>query len=154
MSYLPFIPNTDADRAARLKRIGVPAFDALIANIPKELRWQGDLPIPEGLSEPEIVRELTELAAQNEHAGTCDMYLGAGAYDHYIPAVIDHIITRSEWYTAYTPYQPEVSQGTLQDEFHELTLLVRQAHGGQGAANPRPGRKVCRWFAPFGAVQR
>jgi glycine dehydrogenase subunit 1 len=119
-----FIPNTDADREAMLQRIGVDAFESLIANVPKGVRWQGDLPIEPGVSEPEVVRELTDMAAKNLHAGDMDCYLGAGAYDHYVPTAINHILMRSEFYTAYTPYQPEVSQGTLQTIYEYQTMIA------------------------------
>ncbi|MDO9391335.1 MAG: glycine dehydrogenase, partial [bacterium] len=110
---MPYIPNTDKNREAMLKRIGVKNFDELIADIPAEIRLKAELKLPKALSEMEAVKEVKALAGQNHPASSLISFLGGGAYDHYIPAAIDHILLRSEFYTAYTPYQAEVSQGTL-----------------------------------------
>ncbi|HTY08553.1 MAG TPA: aminomethyl-transferring glycine dehydrogenase subunit GcvPA [Candidatus Edwardsbacteria bacterium] len=120
---MPYIPNTDANRAAMLKKIGVKSFDELIADIPAEIRCKADLKLPAALSEMEMVKEVGALAARNKPAAGAVSFLGGGIYDHYVPAAIDHILLRSEFYTAYTPYQAEVSQGTLQ-VIYEFQSLV------------------------------
>jgi glycine dehydrogenase subunit 1 len=113
----PYIPNTDEDRRAMLDVIGAASADDLFADIPPDLRIQG-LDLPPALSEQELVREMAELAARNQVPGdVVACFLGAGAYRHFIPSVVGHVIGRSEFYTAYTPYQPEISQGTLQTMF-------------------------------------
>src|SRR3989304_10250107 len=109
----PYIPLTDEDRQAMLATIGVSVVDELFAEIPAEHR-DPVLDLPAALSEPELMRELAELAARNKSAGELPAFLGAGAYRHFIPSVVDHIIRRREFLTSYTPYQPEISQGTLQ----------------------------------------
>lgn len=121
---MPFIPNTDADRKAMLERIGVTNFEALIANIPEELRLQHDLNLPEPLSEMEVTRLIHQKTECNQSISDVISFLGGGAYDHFIPAVIGHIISRSEFYTAYTPYQPEVSQGTLQAIYEYQSMIA------------------------------
>ena len=130
---MPYIPNTDQNREAMLKRIGVKSFDELIADIPAEIRLKAELKLPKALSEMEAVKEVKALAGQNHPASSQISFLGGGAYDHYIPAAIDHILLRSEFYTAYTPYQAEVSQGTLQAiwEFQSLVTALT----GMDAAN-------------------
>lgn len=120
---MPFIPNTDKDRADMLKTIGVAKFDDLIANIPESARLGRILDLPRPLSEYEVTRELEQTAARNMNTRQAISFLGGGAYDHFIPAVVDHIISRSEFYTAYTPYQPEVSQGTLQVIYEYQSLI-------------------------------
>ncbi|MCU0607793.1 MAG: aminomethyl-transferring glycine dehydrogenase subunit GcvPA [Candidatus Edwardsbacteria bacterium] len=120
---MPYIPNTDANRADMLKRIGVKSFDELIADIPAEIRCRAELKLPAALSEMEAVKHLESLAARNAPAAAQASFLGGGIYDHYVPAAIGHILSRSEFYTAYTPYQAEVSQGTLQ-VIYEFQSLV------------------------------
>ncbi|MBI2912883.1 MAG: aminomethyl-transferring glycine dehydrogenase subunit GcvPA, partial [Chloroflexi bacterium] len=113
----PYIPNTDEDRRAMLDVIGAASVDELFADIPAEFRIEG-LDLPPALSEPELVREMSAMAARNQVPGDGTIcFLGAGAYRHYIPSTVAHDIGRSEFYTAYTPYQPEISQGTLQTMF-------------------------------------
>ena len=121
---MPFIPNTDADRKAMLERIGVRNFEELIKNIPEELRYTKDLNLPEPLSELEIYRLLLQKAQCNKGTNESISFLGGGAYDHFIPAVIGHILSRSEFYTAYTPYQAEVSQGTLQAIYEYQSMIA------------------------------
>jgi len=121
---MPFIPTTDENRKEMLKTIGVAEFDELLQAIPKESRFKGCLDLPESLSEYEVTKLLSELAAKNEHSGTHTCFLGGGAYDHFIPAAIDYILSRSEFYTAYTPYQPEVSQGNLQAIYEYQTMIT------------------------------
>ncbi len=124
----PYIPNTDDDRRALLDVIGAASADELFADIPPELRIDG-LDLPPALSELDLVREMTALAARNQVPGDgLACFLGAGAYRHFIPSTVAHVISRSEFYTAYTPYQPEISQGTLQTMF-ELQSLTCELMG-------------------------
>ncbi|MFH1213953.1 MAG: aminomethyl-transferring glycine dehydrogenase subunit GcvPA [Candidatus Neomarinimicrobiota bacterium] len=109
-----FIPNTRGAEREILDTIGVASFSELIANIPEQFRKQCRIDLPEPLSEIEITKTVQALANQNSNADNKVSFLGGGSYDHFIPAAIDFLISRSEFYTAYTPYQPEVSQGTLQ----------------------------------------
>lgn len=121
---MPFIPTTDANRKEMLKTIGVEKFEDLLSAIPKEARFKGKIDLPEPLSEFEVTKLLKEIAQKNEHTGTHTCFLGGGAYDHFVPAAIDHIISRSEFYTSYTPYQPEVSQGNLQAIYEYQTMIA------------------------------
>ncbi|MFQ5825404.1 MAG: aminomethyl-transferring glycine dehydrogenase subunit GcvPA [bacterium] len=130
---MPFIPNTDEDRKAMLKTIGVDSFEELISNIPENLRVIGELNLPKPLSEYEVVKELKSIAEKNNHTQEFISFLGGGAYDHYIPAAVDHIISRPEFFTAYTPYQPEVSQGTLQTIYEYQTMICELT--GMDASN-------------------
>jgi len=117
---MSFIPHSEADRREMLARIGVSDVRELYEDVPAELILDGDLDVPEALSEWEAVRLLTGLAEENRSL-VC--FAGAGQYDHHVPAAADHILRRSEFYTAYTPYQPEVSQGTLQSIYEFQTMI-------------------------------
>lgn len=117
-----YIPNTDAQKKEMLESIGANSIEELFQDIPSNLRFQGDLNLGEPLSELEVRKHMNELANKNKSDLTC--FLGAGAYDHYNPGIINHIISRSEFFTAYTPYQPEVSQGTLQAIFEFQTMIT------------------------------
>ena len=117
---MSFIPHSEADRREMLARIGVSDVRELYDDVPAELILDEDLDVPEALSEWEAVRLLTGLAEENRSL-VC--FAGAGQYDHHVPAAADHIIRRSEFYTAYTPYQPEVSQGTLQSIYEFQTMI-------------------------------
>ncbi|MBI2472238.1 MAG: aminomethyl-transferring glycine dehydrogenase subunit GcvPA [Planctomycetes bacterium] len=119
---MDYIPNTDHDKEIMLKEMGIPSLEAILEDIPKSLR-KFSLSLPKGLSEPEVSNILKELNEKNTHTDKCISFLGAGAYEHYIPTVVDHLASRSEFYTCYTPYQPEVSQGTLQAIFEFQTLM-------------------------------
>jgi glycine dehydrogenase subunit 1 len=119
----PFLSVTDADREAMLREIGVDSVEALFADIPAAVRLDRELALEPELSEPEVVAHLTELAARNAHAGVELSFLGAGIYDHYVPAVVDAVLSRGELLTAYTPYQPEMSQGVLQAIFEYQTAI-------------------------------
>ncbi len=113
----PYMPNTDEDRRAMLDAVGVTSVEELFADIPAQFRIEG-LDLPPALSEPELLRQMAGLAALNQAPSDGTIcFLGAGAYRHYIPSTVAHVIGRSEFYTAYTPYQPEISQGTLQTMF-------------------------------------
>ncbi|MBC7241525.1 MAG: aminomethyl-transferring glycine dehydrogenase subunit GcvPA [Anaerolineae bacterium] len=117
-----YVPNTDKDRAKMLAVIGVESVDDLFYDVPKELRYP-QIELPEPVSEMEVLRELQEMSESNVDLLHTPSFLGAGAYYHFIPSVVDTIISRSEFYTAYTPYQPEVSQGTLQAAFEYQTMI-------------------------------
>jgi len=118
-----FIPHTEKDRQEMLAAVGAGSVEELFADIPEAVRFKRQLKIPGPLSEPELVHHLGELAARNADPLEYTCFLGAGAYKHYIPRVIDHMLLRSEFYTAYTPYQPEISQGTLQAIFQYQTMV-------------------------------
>ena len=119
-----YLPLTDADRRAMLARIGVPDIDALFADIPKDKRLAQLVDLPKAQGEMQVERELGKLAAQNIAAGTVPFFVGAGAYKHHVPATVDHLIQRSEFLTSYTPYQPEIAQGTLQYLFEFQTQVA------------------------------
>ena len=118
MSYLSL---TDADRDAMLAAIGVSSVDDLFRDIPAAMRFERDLDVPPALAEAELQRHMEELAAKNVVDEIC--FLGAGVYDHYVPAVVDAVLQRGELLTAYTPYQPEMSQGILQAIFEYQTAI-------------------------------
>src|SRR5947207_5294298 len=146
---MPYGPHTPDDRAQMLAALGISTVDELFADIPRELRASPlNLPPPE--PELELSARLSGLARRNR----VDMasFLGAGAYRHYTPAVVDQLLLRGEWYTAYTPYQPEVSQGTLQSIYEyesliaELTGLdvVSASHYDGAAATAEGALMTCR----------
>jgi glycine dehydrogenase subunit 1 len=107
-----FTPHTDSEREAMLRTIGAGSIDDLFKDIPAAHRFP-QLDLPPALTEMEALAEVENLAGANESARELICFLGAGAYNHYIPAAVDALISRGEFSTAYTPYQPEVSQGTL-----------------------------------------
>ena len=117
-----YIPHTDADRAAMLAAIGVERVEDLFHDVPAACRFP-TLELPEPVSEMEIMTELQAMSEENLDAGHYPSFLGAGAYHHYVPRVVDHVISRSEFFTAYTPYQPEISQGTLQSIFEYQSMI-------------------------------
>ncbi len=119
---MSYVPHTDADRAEMLAAIGVERVEDLFQDIPAACRFP-DLNLPEPLSEMELMAELQAISEENLDAGHFTSFLGAGAYHHYVPRVVDDVISRSEFYTAYTPYQPEISQGTLQTIFEYQTMI-------------------------------
>jgi glycine dehydrogenase subunit 1 len=114
---------TDADRAAMLEAIGAGSIDELFADIPEDVRLGRSLELPDGLPESQVYDRLRELAAKNADAESELSFLGAGMYDSYVPAIVDAIISRSEFLTPYTPYQPEISQGGLQGMFEFQTAM-------------------------------
>jgi len=114
---------TEEDLDEMLATIGVASTEELFADVPAELRLTQSLGLDEGLSEQEVYTELRELAARNVSTEDEVTFLGAGMYDHYVPALIDSIISRSEFLTPYTPYQPEISQGGLQAMFEYQTAI-------------------------------
>jgi len=106
---MPYIANTPDDQRAMLKSIGLTSLDELFAAVPPELRLERPLDIPPALSEMELSTHFFELAAKNQCAAQKVCFLGGGSYDHFIPAVVDYVGSRGEFYTSYTPYQPEAS---------------------------------------------
>jgi glycine dehydrogenase subunit 1 len=120
VSYLSL---TDADREAMLETIGVASVEDLFRDIPASVRFDRTLDLEPALSEAELVKHLEELASRNVHTGRELSFLGAGIYDHYVPAIVDAILARGEFLTAYTPYQPEMSQGVLQAIFEYQTVV-------------------------------
>ncbi len=117
---MAYVPHSDSDIEQMLKQTGASSLDDLFRAIPSEYRLEGELEIPEASSEWEVKSRLLELAGRN---GNLISFAGAGSYDHYQAAAVDHLLLRSEWYTAYTPYQPEVSQGTLQAIYEFQTMI-------------------------------
>src|SRR6184192_841157 len=107
-----------------LQQIGVASIENLFDSIPENLRLREHLNVPAAMSELELLNRFDELAARNQAAKRIS-FLGGGAYSHYIPTIVDHLISRSEFFTAYTPYQPEISQGTLQAIFEFQTLVCQ-----------------------------
>ena len=128
-----YIPHTTGDVTQMLERIGVATLEDLFAEVPESVRLKRPLDILEPASETELLRELKALALGNATPETHKSFLGGGAYHHFIPTVIDLLVSRSEFYTAYTPYQPEISQGTLQAVFEFQTLICQLT--GMDAAN-------------------
>ncbi|MCH8299330.1 MAG: aminomethyl-transferring glycine dehydrogenase subunit GcvPA [Candidatus Marinimicrobia bacterium] len=127
------IPNTDEDRKEMLSAIGVESFEDLLSNVPAEFLEVDFEEIGEGLSEYEVMKLLGDLASRNVHSGEAISFLGGGSYDHFVPSIIGEIISRSEYLTAYTPYQPEVAQGTLQAIFEYQSMIC--ALTGMDVAN-------------------
>jgi len=120
----PYLPTTDADRARMLATIGAKSVGDLFGDVPPQALYP-DIKLPPPLSEVEIKAELAALAQKNADLNDYACFLGAGAYRHYIPSVVNAIISRGEFYTAYTPYQPEISQGTLQAIFEYQSMICQ-----------------------------
>jgi glycine dehydrogenase subunit 1 len=121
MRYLPLTPR---DRGEMLARIEVPSIDALFAEVPEAARLDGLVDLPRAMGEIEVERVIGRMAARNLAAGSAPFFIGGGAYRHHVPAAVDHLIQRGEFLTSYTPYQPEVSQGTLQYLFEFQTQVA------------------------------
>ncbi len=119
-----YLPLTDRDRGEMLAAIGVGSIDALFADVPPTARLDGFLDLPKAMGEIEVERALTRMAAHNVPASSVPFFIGGGVYRHHIPAAVDHLIQRGEFLTSYTPYQPEVSQGTLQYLFEFQTQVA------------------------------
>lgn len=119
-----YLPLTDADRRAMMAAIGISSIDELFADVPQSARLADGFDLPTHKGELEVERRLGALAARNVAAGTVPFFLGAGAYRHYVPASVDYLIQRGEFLTSYTPYQPEVTQGTLQYLFEFQTQVA------------------------------
>jgi glycine dehydrogenase subunit 1 len=122
---LSYVVNTPAERQAMLDKIGVHSIDELFACIPDSLRLKRPLDVPAALSELELTQHMQRLMGSNQSADDAVCFLGGGSYDHFIPAVVDAVTSRSEYYTAYTPYQAEASQGSLQAFFEFQTLMCQ-----------------------------
>lgn len=119
-----YIPNSPDERAEMLRQLGAASIDNLFDSIPEALRLSDHLNVPAALSEIELLKQFDEMGVRNQAAGRVS-FLGGGAYSHYIPTIVDHLISRSEFFTAYTPYQPEISQGTLQSIFEFQTMVCQ-----------------------------
>ncbi len=122
---MSYILNTPEDQKAMLAAIGAGSIEELFRNIPPALRLNRPLNVPEALAEMELEQQVVELASRNQGASDAVCFLGGGSYDHFIPAVVDAVASRSEYYTAYTPYQAEASQGSLQAFFEYQTLICQ-----------------------------
>jgi len=129
---MTYIPNTDADRQEMLAAVGVASVDDLFRDVPEAHRFP-ELVLPPALSELEVLQELEALADENDDLHHLACFLGAGAYNHFVPSVVDFLLHRSEFFTAYTPYQPEISQGTLQAHFEYQSMIC--ALTGMDVAN-------------------
>ncbi|MFL6467380.1 MAG: aminomethyl-transferring glycine dehydrogenase subunit GcvPA [Pyrinomonadaceae bacterium] len=119
-----YIPNSPEERAEMLESIGLSSADELFRSIPSDVQLNRKLNVTDPLAEPEVIAALEEMAARNT-AATKPSFLGAGVYSHFSPTIVDHLIQRSEFFTSYTPYQPEISQGTLQYIFEFQTLICQ-----------------------------
>lgn len=122
MNY-PYLPHTEEDIMLMLGSIGVRSLNELFSDIPDSLKLKSELNLPLSASELEVRKELSNLSRKNSNLDDFVSFLGAGAYDHYIPSAVAHIISRSEFYTSYTPYQAEISQGILQVFFEYQTMI-------------------------------
>ncbi len=128
-----YIPNTESEKKLMMEQIGIQSIDELFSSIPEELRHKGGSNLPTGMSEQELIVHMRELAMKNISAYDLKCFLGAGTYDHFIPAAVEALTSRSEFYTAYTPYQAEISQGILQAIFEYQTMICELT--GMEAAN-------------------
>ncbi len=138
-----YIPHTEEDVRQMLETIGVGSVEELFETIPEKVRLGRSLEVPRPLSESELLLDFSRLAALNATPATYSSFLGGGAYNHFIPAVVDHLISRSEFYTAYTPYQPEISQGTLQAIFEYQTLICQLTGMDVANASMYDGASAC-----------
>ncbi|PSL42353.1 glycine dehydrogenase (decarboxylating) alpha subunit [Salsuginibacillus halophilus] len=119
-----YLPMTDQDQRDMLETVGAASIEDLFHDVPEDVRLKRPLDLPKALTEPELKRTFMQLAKQNVTTSEQPSFLGAGVYDHYIPSVVNHVISRSEFYTAYTPYQPEMSQGELQAIFEFQSMIA------------------------------
>ena len=122
---MAYVPHSESERKEMLRTIGVDRFEDLLEGIPESLRLKERLNLPEALSELETVKRLSDLAGKNKTSAEYVNFMGGGAYDHYIPSIVAHLLDRSEFKTAYTPYQAEVAQGTLQVIYEYQSLICR-----------------------------
>ena len=144
---LRYLPLTDSDRQAMLATIGASSIDDLFVDVPAEARLAGTIPdLPDHASEMAVERHMAALARKNLSAGEASFFLGAGAYKHHVPASVDHLIQRGEFLTAYTPYQPEIAQGTLQVLFEFQTQVARLLGCDVANASMYDGSTAC-WEA-------
>jgi glycine dehydrogenase subunit 1 len=140
MRYLPLTP---ADRQDMLQRIGVSSIDQLFTDVPEAARLDGPVDFPAHQTELQVERALSKLAGENTAASSVPFFVGAGAYKHHVPATVDHLIQRSEFLTAYTPYQPEISQGTLQTLFEFQTQVALMTGMDVANASMYDGSTAC-----------
>jgi glycine dehydrogenase subunit 1 len=146
-TMMRYLPLTETDRQAMLATIGAPSVDALFADVPEAARLTGPIEgLPSHASELAVERHLTALARKNTVAGEVPFFLGCGAYRHHVPASVDHLIQRGEFLTAYTPYQPEIAQGTLQMLFEFQTQVARLFGTDVANASMYDGSTAC-WEA-------
>ncbi len=139
----PYIPNGADDKLKMLAALGLDSDESLFADIPEALRLKGGIPIAKGLSEMLVLDTLKKLADQNTDATELPCFLGAGAYDSFVPSAVRHITGRSEFYTSYTPYQPEISQGTLQAIFEYQTMICELTGMEVSNASMYDGASAC-----------
>ncbi|MED3553798.1 aminomethyl-transferring glycine dehydrogenase subunit GcvPA [Cytobacillus praedii] len=118
-----YLPMTETDKKEMLETIGVNSIDELFSDIPERVKFKGEYNIKPKKTETALMKELTQLAQKNADLRSHTSFLGAGVYDHYMPVIVDHVLSRSEFYTAYTPYQPEISQGELQAIFEFQSMI-------------------------------
>jgi len=138
-----YLPHTDTDVQQMLDQIGVAEINELFSGIPDDCRLKKPLDLAPAKSESEVLAFLRNLSEQNSQVSDWDSFLGGGAYNHFIPAVIDQLVSRSEFYTAYTPYQPEISQGTLQAIFEFQTLICQLTGMDVANASMYDGASAC-----------
>ena len=119
-----YLPLTEGDRANMLAEIGVPSIDDLFVDVPDAARFDGTFDLPDHMAEFEVEQRMSAMASLNVTGADVPSFLGAGAYRHHVPASVDHLIQRGEFLTSYTPYQPEISQGTLQALFEFQTMVA------------------------------
>ena len=143
MRYLPLTPD---DRTAMLAAIGAKSIDDLFVDVPQAARLDGPVDLPRVAGEMEVERALSAMAAKNATAGAVPFFCGAGAYKHHVPATVDHVIQRSEFLTSYTPYQPEIAQGTLQMLFEFQSQVARLYGCAVANASMYDGSTAC-WEA-------
>lgn len=118
-----YLPMTEQDQKEMLDTIGVSSVDELFQDIPEKVRFKGEYNIKKAEPETTLMKELSRMASKNADLRSHTSFIGAGVYDHYMPVIVDHVLSRSEFYTAYTPYQPEISQGELQAIFEFQTMI-------------------------------
>src|ERR1700722_9017602 len=119
-----YLPLTASDRASMLAAIGGDSIDALFDDVPEAARLDAPVDLPRAMGEIEVERAISRMAAKNTPAGSVPFFIGGGVYRHHVPAAVDHLIQRGEFLTSYTPYQPEISQGTLQALFEFQTQVA------------------------------
>ena len=146
-----YLPHTDADRRAMLAAIGAKDVDALFRDVPAAARLDQPLDLPRHQSEMEVERALTRMAGRNLSAGCAPFFIGAGLYRHHVPAAVDQLLTRGEFLTSYTPYQPEVSQGTLQYLFEFQTQVALLTGMDVANASMYDGATACAEAAAMAA---
>lgn len=139
----PYLPASSNDEKEMLKTIGKNSIEELFENIPQEVRLKRPLNLGSPMSEVELTAHIKKYAKENKSLEELTSFLGAGVYDHYIPSVVKHIISRSEFYTAYTPYQPEISQGTLQAIFEYQTMICNLTEMEVTNASMYDGATAC-----------